>query len=131
MFLEFTDNVLPFLQAANVFVLSSYVEGLANTLLEAMAASLPVVATRISGSEDVVVDGETGFLVPAGDAAALARSLGELLEARARAAAMGRRARQRVLELCSLEHVATTYLRLYQHLLREQGERLCAVSPAS
>src|SRR5262249_54241601 len=130
-FRGFHEDVTPFLRAANVFVLSSYVEGLANTLLEAMAASLPVVATRISGSEDVVVDGETGFLVPAGGAAALARALGGLLGDPARAAAMGRRARQRVLELCSLEQVATTYLRLYQHLLREQGERLCAVSPAS
>ena len=126
----FHADVTPFLQAANVFVLSSYVEGLANTLLEAMAVSLPVVATRISGSEDVVIDGETGLLVPAGDAAALARALGELLEAPQRALAMGKRARQRVMEFCSLEQISTAYIRLYEDLLKE-GERLCAASPVS
>jgi glycosyltransferase involved in cell wall biosynthesis len=129
-FRGFHEDVLPFLQAANVFVLSSYVEGLANTLLEAMAMSLPVVATRISGSEDVVVDGETGLLVPPGNAAALARALSELLEAPERAATMGALGRQRVMELCSLEQVTTAYIHLYEDLLKE-GERLCAASPAS
>jgi glycosyltransferase involved in cell wall biosynthesis len=126
----FHADVTPFLQAANVFVLSSSVEGLANTLLEAMAVSLPVVATRISGSEDVVIDGETGLLVPAGDAVSLARALCELLEAPERALAMGKRARQRVVEFCSLERVTTAYIRLYEDLLKE-GERLCAASPVS
>jgi glycosyltransferase involved in cell wall biosynthesis len=125
------EDVIPFLRTANVFVLSSYVEGLSNTLLEAMAVSLPVVATRISGSEDIVIDGETGLLVPSGDAASLAQALSELLEAPERATAMGERARQRVTELCSLEQVTTTYIDLYQHLRKEQGERLCAASPAS
>lgn len=129
-FRGFHEDVIPFLQAANVFVLSSYVEGLANTLLEAMAMSLPVVATRISGSEDVVVHGETGLLVPSGDAAALAWALCEILAAPERAIAMGQRARQRVMEFCSLEHVTTAYIHLYEQLLKE-GERLCAVSPAS
>jgi glycosyltransferase involved in cell wall biosynthesis len=99
-------------------------------LLEAMAMSLPVVATRISGSEDVVVDGETGLLVPPGDVAALAQALSELLAAPACAAVMGERARQRVIEVCSLEQVTTAYIHLYEDLLKE-GERLCAASPAS
>jgi glycosyltransferase involved in cell wall biosynthesis len=130
-FRGFHEDVIPFLQAANVFVLSSYVEGLANTLLEAMAMSLPVVATRISGSEDVVVDGETGLLVPPGDADSLAQALSELLKAPERAITMGARAQQRIIELYSLEQVATVYLNLYEHLLKEQGERLCAASPVS
>ncbi len=130
-FQGYHEDVMPFLQAANVFVLPSYVEGLSNTLLEAMAVSLPVVATRISGSEDVVADGETGVLVPPGDATSLAQALSELLEDPERATAMGIRARQRVMEFCSLEQVTTSYIHLYEHLLKENGERLCAASPAS
>jgi L-malate glycosyltransferase len=129
-FRGFHDDVIPFLQAANVFVLPSYVEGLANTLLEAMAMSLPAVATRISGSEDVVVEGETGLLVPPGDAVALAQALSELLQTPARAAAMGACARQRVVALCSLEQVTTTYIQLYKDLVKK-GEHLCAALPAS
>lgn len=129
-FQGYHEDVIPFLQMANVFVLPSYVEGLSNTLLEAMASSLPVVATRISGSEDIVVDGETGLLVPPGDVASLAQALGELLEDPERARAMGQQARQCVMELCSLEQVTTTYMSLYGHLLKNGG-RVCAASPAS
>lgn len=67
------------LDAADVFVLPSRHEGMPLVLLEAMDAGLPVVATRVIGSEEVVVDGETGLLVRPRDAPALAAALGRLL----------------------------------------------------
>ncbi|MBI3303547.1 MAG: glycosyltransferase family 4 protein, partial [Deltaproteobacteria bacterium] len=124
------ETVIPFLQAAALFVLPSYVEGLSNTLLEAMAMELPVVATRISGSEDVVDDGVTGLLVPPGDVPALAQALGALLKDTGHTGAMGRQARKRVIQLCSLEQVTHAYLQLYQDIAKD-GARLCAESPVS
>lgn len=67
------------LDAADVFVLPSLHEGMPLALLEAMDARLPVVATRVIGSEEVVADGETGLLVRPRDAAALAGAIGRLL----------------------------------------------------
>jgi glycosyltransferase involved in cell wall biosynthesis len=125
------QEVLPFLQAADLFVLPSYVEGLSNTLLEAMAVGLPVVATRISGSEDIVDEGKTGFLVPPGEVPALAEAIIALLENPAGAAAMGRQARQRVVQRCGLECVTSSYICLYQQILKNDGAGLCVVSPAS
>jgi glycosyltransferase involved in cell wall biosynthesis len=123
--------VLPFLQTASLFVLPSYIEGLSNTLLEAMAAGLPVVATRVSGSEDVIEEGVTGLLVPPGDPIALAEAMTALLKNPARATAMGRNARQRIERSCGLESVVENYLNLYQRVLQKNGVPLCAASPAS
>jgi 2-deoxystreptamine N-acetyl-D-glucosaminyltransferase/2-deoxystreptamine glucosyltransferase len=69
------------LAAADVAVLPSLHEGLGVAALEAMAAGRPVVASRVGGLAEVVVDGETGRLVPAGDAAALGAALDELAHA--------------------------------------------------
>ena len=73
------SDVAPWLRAADLFVLPSRTEGLSNALLEAMAAGLPVVATRVGASHEVVRDGECGRLVAAGDDVALGRALDELL----------------------------------------------------
>ncbi len=81
--------------AADVFVLSSVREGLSVTLLEAMRAGRPAVATRIGGNTEAVEDGVTGTIVPAGDPAALGAARGALLGDPARAAAAGEAARRR------------------------------------
>jgi glycosyltransferase involved in cell wall biosynthesis len=120
--------VLPFLQSSQLFVLSSYVEGLSNTLLEAMAVGLPVVATRISGSEDVVVVGENGLLVPPGEADALAEAIVSILNDPMRAAAMGQRGRQLVEQRCGLAHITDNYVQLYAQIVKN-GARSCAASP--
>ena len=73
----------------DVSVLCSVTEGSPNSVLEAMAAARPVVATRVGGVPDAVHDGKTGLLVPAGDAAALATALRTLLATPARARALG------------------------------------------
>jgi len=98
-------------------VLSSYSEGLSITLLEAMAAGLPVVATRVGGNGEIVRDGETGVLVAPRDAHALAGAMRSLLEDRGRAGEMGGRGRERVREHFSELSMVLQYQDLYDRLL--------------
>ncbi|HEY7347999.1 MAG TPA: murein biosynthesis integral membrane protein MurJ [Ktedonobacterales bacterium] len=95
-FIDLTQDVRPFLAEADLFVLPSRFEGMPNALLEAMACGLPCVATRVSGSEDAIVDGESGLLVPPGDPESLAKALLALLMDRNRARACGAAAYMRV-----------------------------------
>ncbi len=91
-FIADLDHLLP---AADIVALPSHSEGLPNVLLEAAAAGVPVVATRVGGVPEVVTDGETGLLVPPADPAALAAALGRLLAdepCQRRFGAAGRRA---------------------------------------
>ncbi|MEJ2107788.1 MAG: glycosyltransferase [Acidiferrobacteraceae bacterium] len=88
------DNVPELLRQTRVYVQPSYQEGMPNSVLEAMAAGLPIVATRVSGNVDLVHDGENGFLVPPGDKDALAQAIRRLLEDPELASRMGERSRQ-------------------------------------
>lgn len=85
--------------AMDIFCLPSYREGMPRTIIEAMMSGLPVVATDIRGSREEVVANETGLLVPARDAAALAEAFARLLQAPAEARAMGEAGRRRALRL--------------------------------
>lgn len=115
-FLGRVADVRPLLGAADVFVLSSRWEGMPNSVLEAMAAGLPVVATRVGGCPEMVVHGETGLLAPPGDAQALADSLAMLLEDAEKAKAMGRAGRHRAQERFSLEAMVRANENLYEAL---------------
>jgi sugar transferase (PEP-CTERM/EpsH1 system associated) len=110
------DDVAAVLSAFDVFVLSSATEGLAVTLLEAMAAGLPVVATRVGGNTEVVVDGETGLLVPPRDPVALAGRIGALFAEPALAARYGEHGRARAHERFRVETMAARYQELYDAL---------------
>ncbi len=81
---------------ANLFLFPSRDEGMPNAVLEAMASGLPVVATKIAGNEELVIDGETGILVPVEDVVALGRALRELLLDGGRRERMGQAGRERV-----------------------------------
>jgi glycosyltransferase involved in cell wall biosynthesis len=97
VFVAPTHRVEDYYRAADVFALPSSREGLPVALLEAMAAGLPCVASRLPGATDVLIaNGENGILVPPGDINALAAALTSLLTDRPRAAALGAAARQRV-----------------------------------
>src|SRR4029077_19979711 len=88
------DALLPFL---DLLVLPSYTEGLPNVVLEAFAAGVPVVATAVGGTPEVVEDGVNGYLVAAGDPEALARRICDILLSEEERRSMGRRGRERVL----------------------------------
>lgn len=93
-------------------------EGLSNSLLESMAAGVPVVATTVGGNPEVVQDGVTGLLVPPRDPAALACAICLLLENREAAVKLGQAGRQRVTEHFSLEKMVRETERLYLELFR-------------
>jgi glycosyltransferase involved in cell wall biosynthesis len=90
------DDVPALLRDADIYVQPSFQEGMPNSVLEAMAAGLPIVATSVSGNVDLVTDGDNGLLVPPGDATALAAAIGRLLDDPALARRMGERSRMRV-----------------------------------
>jgi glycosyltransferase involved in cell wall biosynthesis len=98
---------------AAVVVLPSYSEGLPLAVVEAMAHGRPVVASAVGGIPDLVVDGETGFLVPPGDAVALRAAIEKLLADSALRKRMGAAGRERIIELCSLDRVTQATLAAY------------------
>ncbi|MBN1827203.1 MAG: glycosyltransferase [Candidatus Eisenbacteria bacterium] len=98
-------EVLEMLGRAEIFALASHSEGLPMSVLEAMSCALPVVATRITGLPELVEEGETGHLVPPGNAAALADRLERLLADGDLRARMGRAGRERVASEYRLEDI--------------------------
>ena len=111
------DDVLPYLQAADVFVLPSATEGLSNALLEAMAVGLPVIATSVGGAPDLIKDGENGRLVPADDIGALRRALNTLLGDEDIRRSLGQSARQIIVDQYALQVVAERLRSLYDSIL--------------
>lgn len=125
-----TDNIIftglrqdipQILAGLDLFVLPSLWEGLPNVVLEAMAAGLPVVATAVGGTPELVSDDETGLLVPAQDAAALAQAIQRLVENPAMARQMGKSGRQRVRADFSIRKMVEQTEQLYELLLNEKG----------
>ena len=112
-FLGQVRDVPGLLARASMFVLPSESEGVALTLLEAMAKGLPVAATRVGGNCEVVVDGETGLLVPAGDAGALASAMLRLRDP-GTALAMGQAGRRRVERFFDVRRMVAAYESLYR-----------------
>jgi sugar transferase (PEP-CTERM/EpsH1 system associated) len=121
------DDVAGLLARGGLFVLPSRSEGIALTLLEAMARGLPVVATRVGGTPEVVLDGQTGLLVPSGDPAALAEAILRLRRDPERGEAMGRAARQRAEERFDVRRMVADYETLY----REAGMRQLRANPSA
>jgi glycosyltransferase involved in cell wall biosynthesis len=117
VFTGFRLDIPDLLQEVSVAVLPSLSEGLSNFLLESMAAGVPVVTTRVGGSPEVVVDGETGFLVPASDPETLARAIDTLFSDPDLALRMGQAGRRRMAERFSLEAMTRATERLYRSVL--------------
>ncbi len=114
-------DVIPYLDATDVFVHPSRAEGMPGALLEAMACGLPCVATRIGGTADVITDGEDALLVPPGDFPSLGAAIARLLEDQALARRLGARARATVEARYTMTGVAEQYAALYKALVAGQG----------
>ncbi len=112
-FLGHRDDAREWLGAADVFVNSSVSEGISLTILEGMAASLPVVATRVGGTPEVV-DETCGILVPARDAAALAVAIEQLAGDDVRRQQLGRAGRSRVARHFTMDRMLDDYARVYE-----------------
>lgn len=114
------DDVAPYLQSSDFFVLPSAAEGLSNALLEALAVGLPCVATAVGGTPDVIVDGENGLLVAPDQPHDLQAALSKLLADIPMRQRMGKLARENILARYSLENTADRLAALYQRLAKER-----------
>ena len=111
------DDVAVLLFASHVGVLSSKAEGFANAILEYMAVGLPVVATDVGGVREAIIEGETGFIVPASDDAQMAARIIEVLRDDNRGREMGARGKAIVGDKFSSEHHLRNTLELYDEVL--------------
>lgn len=116
-----SDQVPEYLSMADFLVLPSRLEGMSNAILEAMASGLPVVARRIGGNPELVVDGTTGLLTRPGGSADLTAALRRLIDDDALRARMGRAARQRAEAVFSLDAMLAAYAEFYRRVAG-QGE---------
>jgi L-malate glycosyltransferase len=117
IFLGKRTDIASLLATADVFLLPSRSEGLSNALLEAMASRLPVVATRVGGNPEVVSEGESGYLVEAEDAPAMAARLMDLLAHPERSKAMGRKGRAIVEARFTVDTMVARMVAAYDALL--------------
>lgn len=113
-----SDRIPELLNAMDVFVLPSLGEGMSNTLLEAMASALPVVASRVGGNPELIEDGRTGLLFTAGDSASLAAQINILADCDLRHR-LGSAARESAIRLFSLDRMVGNYRNLYRGLDQE------------
>lgn len=118
------NDVPQWMRGMDVFVLPSLAEGISNTILEAMASGLPVIATDVGGNSELVIDGDTGWLVPPADPQAMAARILELVEQPQLRHQMGRKARLRVETEFALPVMMAAYASQYQQLMLTKGVRL-------
>jgi glycosyltransferase involved in cell wall biosynthesis len=119
-FVGFQKNVPTWLAAASVVLVPSHAEPLGNATLEAMAHARPVVGSRVGGIPEMIVDGQTGLLVPPKTPAALAAAIDELLSRPQWAAELGKAARQRCEQRFSLEAHVRAVVEQYERVLARQ-----------
>ena len=119
-FTGFYEDVFRLLSIINIFVLPSYREGMPKSILEAMAAGKPVIATNIRGCREEVVDGVTGLLVPVKNPEALAQAIIKILSNPEMAKKMGEAGKKRAREKFDEKMVLEKELKIYQKLIEEK-----------
>lgn len=128
VFAGFRTDIDRLLPGADILAQASFTEGLPNVVLEASAAGLPVVATNVGGTCEIIDDGVNGLLVPAGDPAALAARLLDLVRSGERRRAMGARGREITRARFSFAQQAREYADLYEAVAGESRARAGAGS---
>jgi glycosyltransferase involved in cell wall biosynthesis len=113
------EDVAPFLAAMDVFVSASQTESFGLAMVEALASSLPVVATDTKGAQEIIRDGETGFLVPVGQSAALAKAISRLLIDADLRERMGQLAYRDACERFQLENMVDAIEQIYEETLAQ------------
>lgn len=130
-FLGGIDDVPGLLSTAHLAVHSSHSEGLSNTVLEAMAEGLPVVATNVGGTPEMISDGRTGLLVPPNDARSLAAKVKQLLDRPDFRAQLGSAALEVVRERFNVDRITTQYEHIYESVLSLESALRVATDNAS
>lgn len=113
------DDIPDLMRAFDLFVLPSQAEGISNTILEAMASGLPVLATRVGGNPELVKEGYTGSLMPSSDPVAMAHAMATYVGERKFGVIQGEAGRKRVERLFSLDAMVSAYVSLYDGILKE------------
>ena len=115
------SDIADLMRSLDCFVLPSLAEGISNTILEAMATGLPVLATRVGGNAELIDDGTTGRLVPSANSEAMADAMLAYFNNAGMARAHGLAARQSALERFSLDRMVRDYGALYDGLLSRRS----------
>lgn len=123
IFTGLRSDVPALLRCVSVAVMPSLNEALSNSLLESMAAGAPTVATRVGGTPEAIVDGDTGLLISPGDVPAMARSIAALLESPTLARRLGAAARRRIEQHFSIDRMADATARVYEELLERKAHK--------
>ena len=118
------DDVPRIMRGLDLFVLPSLSEGISNTVLEAMASGLPMVATRVGGNPELIGTGETGTLVPRGDAESMARAIRSYMESPDLCRRHGSEARRAVERRFGMDTMANAYMAVYDKLLASTGHHV-------
>ncbi len=112
-FLGRKDNVNEILKAMDIFVLPSLAEGISNTILEAFASGIPVIATNVGGNSELIRDKETGFLFQSGDVEELTSLLRKYIESSKLMAIHGKAGRKKAVEEFSMDGMTKAYEHIY------------------
>lgn len=116
-------NIADYLSVADLLLLPSQTESFGLSALEALACEVPVIATRVGGLPEVVLDGETGYLVEVGDTRAMADRAAEILCHKTKQQTMGRRGREYAVERFNTEQVIPQYVELYERVIAKAQRR--------
>jgi glycosyltransferase involved in cell wall biosynthesis len=119
----YSERIPALLNCMDLYIQSSFYEGFSNTILEAMACGVPVLASRVGGTTDLFTDGEQGLLFPSDDGAALAELITRLADDGTLRRSMAERARGHVIEHFSVQTMARQYEALYQELAEPRFKR--------
>jgi len=123
-FLGFREDIPQILSSLDLFVLSSYLEGMGSSLLDAMAARLPVVATKTGGIPEVVIHRKTGLLVPPRNPSSLAKAILKLYKDRDLASRLGQKGYEVVHKKFSAEAMAKKIIDLYERIAERKSLNL-------
>ena len=114
------DDIAEIMRCLDVFVLPSQAEGISNTILEAMASGLPVVATRVGGNPEIIEEGISGSLVEKEDAPAMATCLLQYIHDESIRKQQGKKARERIIKEFSLQGMVSQYVGIYDSLMTQK-----------